>query len=72
MKRRSFLAALFVAPVLPAAATDRRMAVPVALENSGTLALSNADVGLVQAGILRSRDQRLAINLNNGTIEIYS
>ena len=70
MKRRSFLAALFVAPMVPVAAkameappqidatsfyvVDGADGLPLVFEN-GVLKLKSANVGQVTAGVIRSR-----------------
>ncbi|KSV72951.1 hypothetical protein N182_28925 [Sinorhizobium sp. GL2] len=44
---------------------------PIVIEN-GELKLNIANIGLVRAGRLLSQNGKMDINLNNGTIEIYS
>ncbi|MDX0487544.1 hypothetical protein [Sinorhizobium medicae] len=74
MKRRSFLLALISAPFVPAATS----AVVPASERSplvfkdGVVRLATADIGTSDAGRLRARSGKMKIDLNNGTIEIFS
>lgn len=44
---------------------------PLVYEN-GVLKLAVADIGTVNAGLLQSLNGKMKINLNNGTIEIFS
>lgn len=80
MKRRSFLAALFSAPMLPA--------VGAVLTNAGdglkaralsdvkteatlpALPLRSENIGHVTAGVIRSGDGRMVIDLSNGIVRI--
>lgn len=72
MNRRSFLLALISAPFVPAVTS----AVVPASERSplvfkdGAMRLATAGIGTVEAGRLRSRNGKMKIDLNNGTIEI--
>ncbi|MDX0408361.1 hypothetical protein GOC73_28710 [Sinorhizobium medicae] len=71
MKRRSFLLALISAPFVPAATS----AVVPTFERSpleGVMRLATADIGTSDAGRLRARNGKMKIDLNNGTIEIFS
>ncbi|MDX1193754.1 hypothetical protein GOL96_19730 [Sinorhizobium medicae] len=74
MKRRSFLLALISAPFVPAVTsavvpTSERS--PVVFKD-GVMRLATTDIGTVDAGRLRARNGKMKIDLNNGTIEIFS
>ena len=86
MKRRSFLAALFAAPFFPASSAafkDIEKSPANASDNKARLiteetARVDADsalasnIGTIQAGLLRSKDGRLAVDLSAGAILIRS
>ena len=72
MKRRSFLAALFAAPVIPAAAklaAEKAAPAVEALPQPSPSPLS--DIGTVRAGVIRSLDGRSSIDLNRGVINLF-
>ncbi|WP_457662822.1 hypothetical protein [Sinorhizobium medicae] len=73
MKRRSFLLALISAPIVPAVTsavvpTSER----IPLVKDGVMSLATAEIGTSDAGRLRARNGKMKIDLNNGTIEIFS
>ena len=83
MKRRSFLAALFAAPMVPVVAkaieavpptdvptseaVDGAGSLPLVFED-GTLKLQSANLNQVTAGIIRTRDGKTVIDLGSGCI----
>lgn len=74
MKRRSFLLALISAPFCPAATsavvpTSERS--PLVFKD-GVMKLAVADIGTADAGRLQSLNGKMKIDLNSGTIEIFS
>ncbi len=74
MKRRSFLLALISAPFVPAATsavvqTSERS--PLVFKD-GVMKLAVADIGTADAGRLQSLNGKMKIDLNSGTIEIFS
>lgn len=81
MKRRSFLAALFAAPMVPAVA--KAMGQPhepaplpdvplydprqhTMVFEDGVLKLQSANIHQVTAGVIRTRDSNMVIDLANG------
>lgn len=77
MKRRSFLAALFAAPMVPAVVKAGEEAVPFAVgkirfsqEKDGHLSLNAANLGEVATGRILSADGRSVFDLGAGTFTI--
>ena len=75
MKRRSFLAALFAAPIVPAVAKFCEEAGPLAKgkirfsqQIDGHTSLNAANPGEVTAGKILSRDGKFAFDLGTGTL----
>ncbi|MDE3789641.1 hypothetical protein I7G86_03145 [Sinorhizobium meliloti] len=71
MKRRSFLLALISAPFVPAVTSAVSARSPLVFKD-GAMRLAIADIGTADAGRLRSRNGKMKINLDSGTIEILS
>lgn len=83
MKRRSFLAALFAAPMVPVAAKAIEPPAdfvelkgaplydprtdPMIFED-GVLKLQDANIGQVTAGTIRSGNGKMLVDLTNGSI----
>ncbi|GEC41929.1 hypothetical protein I7G00_07010 [Sinorhizobium meliloti] len=68
MKRRSFLLALISVPAATSAVPARS---PLVFKD-GAMRLAIADIGTADAGRLRSRNGKMKIDLDSGTIEILS
>ncbi|ATE84666.1 hypothetical protein phi2LM21_p49 [Sinorhizobium phage phi2LM21] len=73
MNRRSFLAALCAAPLVPKivdAAETAGASTPDAVKQH--LHIADANLGAVQAGALRSKDGRLTIDFSSGAILVMA
>jgi hypothetical protein len=77
MKRRSLLAALFAAPIIPAVA--KAAAPRLGMEapeqhpfefESGLIRMHAADISEIEAGALRSADRRMSVDLAAGHVTI--